>query len=165
MHCVGTQSPSHHPVHPVPNVLGREPPGLGDPVHSHSHPVTPAQYFRDWVGHEVECAYRPSSLGTGLHSAKWSAHTGTVHPVLGTDPVSRPSSFVMTQCIHPVTNALGRDDWVTGRSVLGWVVMCTSLCSGDRNFQGFASLYRTVILCEDTKRVKRLNQTTNGFIL
>ena len=76
MHCVGTQSPSHHPVHPVPNVLGREPPGLGDPVHSHSHPVTPAQYFRDWVGHEVECA---------LHSAKWSAHTGTVHPVLGTN--------------------------------------------------------------------------------
>ena len=28
-----------------------------------------------------------------------------------TNPVSRPSSFVMTQCIH---------DWVTGRSVLSW---------------------------------------------
>ena len=68
MHCVGTQSPSHHPVHPVPNVLGREPPGLGDPVHSHSHPVTPAQYFRDWVnalGHEVECALH--SVTCGLH--------------------------------------------------------------------------------------------------
>ncbi|MCH7567750.1 MAG: IS30 family transposase [Nitrospirae bacterium] len=34
-----------------------------------SPPVITTQFIRDWVnalGHEVECAYRPSSFGTGL---------------------------------------------------------------------------------------------------
>ena len=37
-----------------------------------------------------------------------------------TRQVSRCSLHVMTQYIHPVTNALGRDDWVTVRT--HWVV-------------------------------------------
>ncbi len=33
--------------------------------------------------------------------------------------LSRREGFVMTQCIHPVTNELGRDDWVEAAGRMG----------------------------------------------